>query len=63
MKKETAYIISVLSLFGAATFKLIPSINRMVVAYAKIRYNFSIINDLAPDIISFKKKIFNHKSF
>ena len=55
-EKETAYIISVLSLFGAATFKLIPSINRMVVAYAKIRYNFSIINDLAPDIISFKKK-------
>ena len=54
--KETAYIISVLSLFGAATFKLIPSINRMVVAYSKIRYNFSIINDLSPDLVLFKKQ-------
>ena len=54
-EKETAYIVSVLSLFGAATFKLIPSINRMVVAYSKIRYNFSIIDDLSPDLISFRK--------
>ena len=64
--KETSYIISVLALFGAATFKLIPSLNRMVVAYSKIRYNFSIIEDISPNLISFKdqatpKKITNEK--
>ena len=54
-------IVTILSLFAAATFKLIPSLNRMVVAYSKIRYNFAIIEQIVPDLEDYKKNYLSTK--
>lgn len=52
-------VIQLLALFVAAAFKLIPSINRIMVSISHIQASFPIINNLNIQKIKFKNEISN----
>jgi ABC-type multidrug transport system fused ATPase/permease subunit len=48
--RDTASIIPTLALFAAAAFRLIPSVNRVLVAMQALRFNLPVINHLHEEL-------------
>jgi len=47
---ETSYLVSILALFAAAAFRLVPSINRVSLAISVIKYYTQILSTIHDDI-------------
>ena len=61
LNKDFAYIVSLLGLFAAAAFRLMPSLTRIMNSIQKIIYNRPAINSIYKEFEDFKKSVSQNK--
>ncbi len=61
LNKDFAYIVSLLGLFAAAAFRLMPSLTRIMNSIQKIIYNRPAINSIYKEFEDFKKSVSQDK--
>ena len=61
LNKDFAYIVSLLGLFAAAEFRLMPSLKRIMISIQKIIYNRPAINSIYKEFEDFKKSVSQNK--
>lgn len=58
-KRDIASIVPLLGLFGAAAFRLIPSVNRMVTAFQELNFGTAVLSALADELRLPNEKLIN----